>query len=662
MNTTQELIEKRKYLENLRPIYESNGTVTWEEFYSDPITHQKKVVQVYNSDFSKGTLRVQYPCMIKLMENISFNPNRPNFWIESGNTLTNDFSKATGINPSRTFDWFPTLEVDGNEQYFEDEVKFAYGLGFFAALAIEGENILINLNNYTLEQHEEHALQQRFYAHIELADQPFIPFQGPSNFGAKLRAARNVYIHNGKLGRSSHHGIHGNLADGVFIDDIEFEDFEVSSFALNGSKNVYVDKLSVIKNRQDIPVLAPYAQGRFIRLFIAKVKELGYNTPELDAYELTLNQTLDQAFNSVIFNKGQIPILYRNNTKLIDGNPYGMLINPKGIAVNGFMGGRNNAKSVETSNIFINNCSINNIHGNVNEIVAIGNGSGKAQVDTAGAVLQFFNGISNKVNGKWYYKGTYLSNVQIELAKIKHSLEEQDISTSFLGTLNITPAIVEWKEDPEIYFIKTNDSKLKMMKNNNPYFIDGEEVVYEIFCNGDSMFHVNKGTIGLRLEGANSAIINNLNISNISNIGNQGSTLKNGYVSSHPASNNMVGYHGNNTYGMISCAINDVEFNNINIDNIESETGSATGSAYVFESMNFNIENMTIKNIKSSVNNKFNLNRQELPNKRPISKALFIDHTCKNININNLDYSNIENNSYNPFNKELDINTNIKLS
>ena len=91
-----------------------------------------------------------------------------------------------------------------------------------------------------MQQHPEHALQQRFFSVIELADQPFIPKQGPAQFGNTIRSSSNVAIINGKIGLSSHHGIHGNGVNNIMVKNVDFIDNEVCGIALNGCTDTYI--------------------------------------------------------------------------------------------------------------------------------------------------------------------------------------------------------------------------------------------------------------------------------------------------------------------------------------------------------------------------------------------------------------------------------------
>ena len=85
----------------------------------------------------------------------------------------------------------------------------AFGLGFFAAIVIEASDVTLRLNGHTIKQSPGHALMQRFFAVIELADSPFIPGAGPADFVGPntFEPAKNVKITGpGTIGLSSHHG------------------------------------------------------------------------------------------------------------------------------------------------------------------------------------------------------------------------------------------------------------------------------------------------------------------------------------------------------------------------------------------------------------------------------------------------------------------------
>ena len=142
-------------------------------------------------------------------------------------------------------------------------------MGFFAALSVACSNVTLNLNGYTIEQSAEHALLQRFFAVIELADSPFIKGTGPAQFiseAKQLNAASNIKILGpGTIGRSSHHGIHGNENNNLLIQEITFVDFEVAAVSINNVNKVGIKRCRIKHNRHDVPVLGMFSGAKFIR-------------------------------------------------------------------------------------------------------------------------------------------------------------------------------------------------------------------------------------------------------------------------------------------------------------------------------------------------------------------------------------------------------------
>lgn len=100
------------------------------------------------------TYRIRTPGVYRLGSDISFNPN-------------SRFSGGHGHG-------HPTEEQFVNGLYD----RRAYALGFFAAITIECSDVDLDLAGHTLEQSVEHALTQRFFSLIELANAPFHFGQG----------------------------------------------------------------------------------------------------------------------------------------------------------------------------------------------------------------------------------------------------------------------------------------------------------------------------------------------------------------------------------------------------------------------------------------------------------------------------------------------------
>ena len=150
--------------------------------------------------------------------------------------------------------------------------------------------------------------QQRFYANIELASAPFIPTQGPGNFGDSIVIPSNVLIMNGGLGLSSHHGIHGNGMSKVILKNLVIQHMEVAAIALNGAEQSILDNITITGTATDIPIVSTYSQGRFIRKFLDNLKKrlptasiTIEDTPKsLDLIINELNTELDSTRDSIL--------------------------------------------------------------------------------------------------------------------------------------------------------------------------------------------------------------------------------------------------------------------------------------------------------------------------------------------------------------------------
>jgi hypothetical protein len=113
--------------------------------------------------------------------------------------------------------------------------------GWFAAMTVEADNIIIDMNGKTLQASEFFlaADAENVYANIELDNAPFSGllfgilgafFPGDTEFVS----ANNVIVKNGTLGRSDHWGIHGNSNSNITIQDMRIKDFAVAGIELNG--------------------------------------------------------------------------------------------------------------------------------------------------------------------------------------------------------------------------------------------------------------------------------------------------------------------------------------------------------------------------------------------------------------------------------------------
>uniref|UniRef100_A0A6C0C4A9 Uncharacterized protein n=1 Tax=viral metagenome TaxID=1070528 RepID=A0A6C0C4A9_9ZZZZ len=516
-----------------------------KEYYSFNNNKSYSIIYLSQNSFDKGTVRITKPGHYILKENITFHPNPDN-------------------------DFQPNISSIRNGQYPVGK-DGAYHLGFFAAITIETKDVILDLNGFTIKQSREHNIQQRFFSTIELANAPFIPKQGPSSFSNKDNyiAANNVLIKNGKLGLSSHHGIHGNNMSRIVLSDLVITNFEVAAIAMNGATNSIVKNIKINGISQDIPLLSTYSQGRFIRTFLKKVKKENPNASlnvysghkSIDDIINELNASLDYTKNEVLNNRElSKDNIFKNENKLYDGNAYGIVLNVNGVVINKMITERTDTMK-GNENIYLENIDIENIITEPVEIVGLSlkkevNPSkekmrafivenspaygGKSQVGPIGDVFEIEKTIT--VNNR--YKENVLSNAQLIISKY--------INDENNGTSNIIPEIINWVENGTSLITEMNKSDIG--------FTYG----------GDSMGHHMKGNIGLFISGGKDISIKNLNINGVISKGNRvGNSI------SH-TSDNIDKKLGSTACGCCITASNNIFMENEKIYNIVSQDGDST--------------------------------------------------------------------------------------
>ena len=221
-----------------------------------------KKIYITQKDFNEGSLIIKKPGKYIFKENIIFDP------------------------PSKP----------SNNQLFENR---AFLLGFFAAIIIQSDNVIIDLNNFELKQSKKHYLNQRFYSHIELGSSPFVEKKGLSNFTDNFIAVKNVVIENGFLGLSSHHGIHGNRCRNVVIRDLNIFDFELAGISLNAGVGIRVRDVVVGPVSKIVPVLGGFSTGKQILGYLESLAEGGFLCFDEDAGDKIPNITIRETVKTI---------------------------------------------------------------------------------------------------------------------------------------------------------------------------------------------------------------------------------------------------------------------------------------------------------------------------------------------------------------------------
>ena len=521
------------------------------EEYSFSSNSYRSIISLRQNHFNTGTVRITIPGIYILKENIVFNPNE-----------NNDFQ--------------PTENQQENQYCCYR--RGPYHLGFFSAITIETLGVILDLNGFTIKQSKLHNLQQRFYANIELGSSPFISGQGPAEFtndadeDSKLhyKAPNSICILNGTLGLSSHHGIHGNTMQHVVIENLNITNFEVAGIALNGGRNCILNNININNVSQNIKILSTYSQSRFIRTFLERSQNsnthLIINGVNKSSVDITneLNTELEVVKSAIMSNSDFESKLFKNTTRLYDGNVYGLLLNQNGVAVHKFLESRDSTKGNEF--IHLQDIKISNIISHPIEIIGLsiknsGESSSygtKRQAGPIGDILDISNIIQSST-GK--YLPNVLSNAQILIGKNNNPKQ---------GTTSITEEVVNWVE---------NESNI----NTDPSF----NCIY--FINrGDSMGHTMKGNLGLFLSGAENITAQTITISNVLNRGFDVNTSplitdisKNSISGRNLTDNSAEPWYeetlipqGNDSVGILETASGDnINLLNVTISNIQSENG-----------------------------------------------------------------------------------------
>lgn len=577
---------------------------------------------IYQSDIANGTLIINKPGHYIVMEDLSFNPNAvgtqvfgvdaQRLGLQDGDLL--DSYRSGGPLPSQ-------FKMAGG--LYDPK---SYGIGFFAMLAITGgaSGSIIDLNGFQIEQSEEHALQQRFFSVIELAGAPFITGQGPHDFGPNGNdAVSNLVIKNGTIGRSAHHGIHGNGNQNILIEDIDFIDYEVAAVALNGVNGLTVKDVEA-SNRTDVPILGSYSNARFIRPYVdylaqlertnplgSGVSTLNVNGESLSAndIQLALQQSLNAVFDDIITSgDGRIDTidsnyyLYNNPSGFVDGNSYGFLTGPVGVQVNGFPDPPEGGFESPSSNVIFEDVKIQEQNSFVTEVPVLSNnvngGMTEPVIDPIGAAFMLrnnTNGVYNTLESPTQgflssdadnqdvleanYKPNVLANAQLLVAKNKDIFAGSSLDVS---RISIGSDIVAWAE---------SDAPLSDLRSS----LDLQDGwIYNV----DNMVHVQKGTIGFKMDGVTGLVMDDVSVENLTALGGLGF---NGNYTKGFVKDTLTGYNGADAYGFTFSGSSDVTVEDSQVEYIHSEFGESFGFASPLDnSTSTSIIDSTVDDITAS--------------------------------------------------------------
>jgi len=543
-------------------------------------------------------------------------------------------------------------------------LRMGLALGFFAAIVVMADDVIVDLNKFEIAMAPEYAVLQRFFAIIELASSPFVPMQGPFDASTStiFRAPRRVKVHNGILGLSSHHGIHANLPCEVLIEDVTFRGYEVAPIAINGGKNVVIQRVVAEGHRIDVPVAATYSNVRYIRQYVAALPasaSLGSLTR--DAVLSELDDAIDIGYWGVTthaawYREGQVGSvtlptghvvtgrqiveafrLFALPEGVIDGNAYGILSNSRGVAVGGFP----DTLPTDCAMMFyVRDTTLRRVWGFVHETPALRTASGKPSIDPIGAVVQ--TRIVHRPSGTrlccdWVegvegtdptiltaYHGNSLANAQLLVIKYK---SEASLTAARLDARRATAdaSCLAWVE--------------ASLSGAGPAPFDAK-----YFMNCDVMFHIQKGVIALKLDATLGVGVENVVVEDVRNLGDIGGDLEGDYT--NPSAANaasatlpLEGYQGADARGLSLTSSVNVAVRNARFDGIVSRSGDAIGCDVLKRSRNIRLEHIDFGTLSASSERKVEeydclwAPRTNNPTTIPRAMALHVDGSVRGVRV-----------------------------
>lgn len=504
-------------------------------------------IHLRQKDFRYGTLRVKYPCVLLLDEDIVFNPNPEH------DHRVSEQQRVNGDYPQRS----------------------AFVLGFFAAISIETHHVLLDLNGHRFEQHHLFAAKQAFYTHVALSP-PFIMNEGPADFATEFSSAEHVVIKNsgqrGGFFRSSHHAIHGNGARHVYIDHLVIRDYEVAAIALNGCEHVRINRVEALGTFTDVPELATFDQARFLIPFMESLAHLDELLAqslhtlrvlvEQAQYDIDRRRRIDRQRHAAAYK------LFANEHGVSDGgSTYGIIITDFGMAVNAFGSGYVNGEG--SRHVLIENTWINGTISRAREVLCTRFVDAKQTplAGPAGDIVEFER-VIDQYDG-WPSRDALL-HAQLSLASAVERLVPADERKRRFPTLAVPIEIVRW-------FRATNGGEANIAGELTQLYHD-KRIHYT--RRGDAMNHFNKGAIGLRLDSSLGIYLENVKVDHTLALGDAGKTNDlpgEGHENEldHPNQAPFVGYHGNVATGILQAGAEDVHMQNVQVGQVYSRTGRA---------------------------------------------------------------------------------------
>ena len=456
-----------------------------------PITHEpgllmaNNVVALSQSDFDSGTYRITESGYYYFTEDVSFEP-----------IFT---AEATRTDKPRT--------------------------AWFAGMSIECDNVIIDLNTKTFECSEDFVNSHDFkvFAMIELNNSPFPHLTFAFTGETELKTAHNVIIKNGTLGRSSHHGIHGNGNSHVQVYDLVVKDWEVAGIGLNGLQSGTIKNVNISGVEHTIPFTG----------FLAVLQSAREVLEDLIASGDTEAQAHINALDIIINDDTKNGKNHPHGTH--DGNTYGLFIN-RTVDVGPIV---THCDKTTANAILIENVTVSNISTGIFETVAIGDNNGKPLKGDLFGTLRWADAYPN---------GSFTPNAVLK--------------AQVYGVHKNNPSKYPAGFSANILSNSPNESTF--LSHVRPLF------------NRDFAGHTNKGAFGIRVDCGHGIMIQSCHVQGIENIGEKGNTLDT--LTGGSNYDFKVGrYTGNDAYGISLSACHNCKIIDCEVVECSSKNGFVHG-------------------------------------------------------------------------------------
>jgi len=449
------------------------------------------IIPLSQADFNSGTYRIQSPGYYYLTENISFDPEPA--------------AQATRTDKPRT--------------------------AWFAAISIECDNVIIDLNTKTLDMSESFLNNHGFkvFSLVELNNSPFPHLIFAFSGETVVKNAHNVVIKNGTLGRNSHHGIHGNNNSNIAIYDLVVKDWEVAGISLNGLKSGSIKNVAISGVEHTVPFTGLLALLLSTRLILQELVDKGNINAQqyIDALDLIINDDNQNGKN--------------HPTGTHDGNTYGLFINrivDVGPIVAHCDGQTANAITIES-------VSVDNIQTSIIETVGMANLAGDRLKGDLFGVMRWVDAYPN---------GTFAPNniLKAQVYGVQQNHPDK-LPAGFAANI-----------------LSGNPSEELFLSQVKPLF------------NSDFAGHTNKGAFGIRLDCGHGVTMKNCRVLGVDNIGQPGTSL-----AEIPGGTNysfeQTRYTGNDAYGFSLAACHNCMLDHCSSIECSSKNGNVYGVAVVNE-------------------------------------------------------------------------------